>query len=108
MHPHYISTFSYPKHAPITPSPPPLLAFPSPHPLSTSSTPPLTPHHPLTPPPSFHAGIFAELDEYGVEGLVPASKLPDKLPAGTIQASYPAGTAVKVVSYQRTPAMVES
>jgi ribosomal protein S1 len=34
-------------------------------------------------------GIFAELDEYGVEGLVPASKLPDKLPAGTIQASYP-------------------
>ena len=41
-------------------------------------------------------GIFAELDEYGVEGLVPASKLPDKLPAGTIQASYPAGSAVKV------------
>ena len=45
---------------------------------------------------SFVIGIFAELDEYGVEGLVPASKLPDKLPAGTIQASYPAGTSVKV------------
>jgi predicted RNA-binding protein with RPS1 domain len=34
-------------------------------------------------------GLFAELDEYGVEGLVPASKLPDKMPAGSIQASYP-------------------
>jgi len=32
-------------------------------------------------------GVFAELDEYGVEGLVPASKLPDKMPAGTIQVS---------------------
>jgi len=33
-------------------------------------------------------GVFAELDEYGVEGLVPASKLPDKMPAGTIQVSH--------------------
>jgi len=66
-------------------------------------------------------GLFAELDEYGVEGLVPASKvrvsdvialfaqtsrddvlfaqssqLPDKLPAGTVQASYPVGSTVKV------------
>ena len=41
-------------------------------------------------------GLFAELNEFGVEGLVPASKLPDKLPAGTIQASYPVGSTVKV------------
>ena len=34
-------------------------------------------------------GLFAELDEYGVEGLVPASKLPERMPAGSIQASYP-------------------
>lgn len=34
-------------------------------------------------------GLFAELDDYGVEGLVPASKLPERLPAGSIQSSYP-------------------
>lgn len=34
-------------------------------------------------------GLFAELDDYGVEGLVPASKLPERMPAGSIQASYP-------------------
>lgn len=34
-------------------------------------------------------GLFAELEEFGVEGLIPASKLPMKLPAGSIQASYP-------------------
>ena len=34
-------------------------------------------------------GLFAELDEYGVEGLVPASKLPEKMPSGSIQSSYP-------------------
>lgn len=34
-------------------------------------------------------GLFAELDDYGVEGLVPASKLPERMPAETIQKSYP-------------------
>jgi S1 RNA binding domain len=34
-------------------------------------------------------GIFAELDDYGVEGLVPASKLPERMPSGSIQSSYP-------------------
>lgn len=34
-------------------------------------------------------GLFAELDDYGVEGLVPASKLPERMPAGSIQSSYP-------------------
>ena len=34
-------------------------------------------------------GLFAELDDYGVEGLVPASKLPERMPAGSIQDSYP-------------------
>lgn len=34
-------------------------------------------------------GLFAELDDYGVEGLVPASKLPEKMPSGSIQSSYP-------------------
>jgi ribosomal protein S1 len=34
-------------------------------------------------------GLFAELDEFGVEGLVPASKLPEKLPSGSIQTSFP-------------------
>jgi S1 RNA binding domain len=34
-------------------------------------------------------GLFAELDDYGVEGLVPASKLPERLPSGSIQSSYP-------------------
>lgn len=33
-------------------------------------------------------GVFAELDDYGVEGLVPASKLPE-LSDKTIQASFP-------------------
>jgi predicted RNA-binding protein with RPS1 domain len=32
-------------------------------------------------------GLFAELDDYGVEGLVPASKLPKE--AASIQSSYP-------------------
>eukprot|EP00596_Hydrurales_sp_CCMP1899_P000474 CAMPEP_0119039820 /NCGR_PEP_ID=MMETSP1177-20130426/9488_1 /TAXON_ID=2985 /ORGANISM="Ochromonas sp, Strain CCMP1899" /LENGTH=553 /DNA_ID=CAMNT_0007004159 /DNA_START=179 /DNA_END=1840 /DNA_ORIENTATION=- len=41
-------------------------------------------------------GLFAELDDYGVEGLVPASKLPEKMPSGSIQSSYPAGTNIKV------------
>ena len=41
-------------------------------------------------------GIFAELEEYGVEGLVPASKLPEKLPADTIQNSFPAGKSIVV------------
>jgi predicted RNA-binding protein with RPS1 domain len=39
-------------------------------------------------------GIFAELDDYGVEGLVPASKLPDL--TDTIQNSFPAGKTVLV------------
>ena len=34
-------------------------------------------------------GLFAELDDYGVEGLVPASKLPERMPSGSIQSSYP-------------------
>ena len=34
-------------------------------------------------------GLFAELDDYGVEGLVPASKLPERMPSGSIQTSYP-------------------
>lgn len=34
-------------------------------------------------------GMFVELDDYGVEGLVPASRLPEKLPKGTIKSSYP-------------------
>ena len=41
-------------------------------------------------------GVFAELEDYGVEGLVPASKLPEKLPAETIQASFPAGKSIVV------------
>jgi predicted RNA-binding protein with RPS1 domain len=41
-------------------------------------------------------GIFAELDDYGVEGLVPASRLPEKLPAESIQTSFPAGKAITV------------
>lgn len=34
-------------------------------------------------------GLFAEVDELGVEGLIPTSKLPDKLPAATAKLSYP-------------------
>lgn len=34
-------------------------------------------------------GVFAEIDELGVEGLIPASKLPEKLPKGTIKSSFP-------------------
>jgi predicted RNA-binding protein with RPS1 domain len=41
-------------------------------------------------------GVFAELDAFGVEGLVPASKMPEPLPKGTIQASYKAGDSVTV------------
>lgn len=41
-------------------------------------------------------GIFAELDNFGVEGLVPASKLPEPLPKGSIQDSYKAGETVQV------------
>lgn len=41
-------------------------------------------------------GVFAELDSFGVEGLVPASKLPEPLPKGSIQASYKAGDTVQV------------
>jgi ribosomal protein S1 len=33
-------------------------------------------------------GIFVEIHEFGVEGLVPASKLPSVLPKSTIQTSY--------------------
>jgi predicted RNA-binding protein with RPS1 domain len=39
-------------------------------------------------------GIFAELVDYGVEGLVPASKLPTM--SGSIQESYLAGTEIDV------------
>jgi len=41
-------------------------------------------------------GLFAEVDELGVEGLIPTSKLPDKLPAATAKLSYPPGTSVQV------------
>jgi predicted RNA-binding protein with RPS1 domain len=41
-------------------------------------------------------GIFAELDEYGVEGLVPASKLPDRASGESIQTAFPAGKSVVV------------
>jgi len=41
-------------------------------------------------------GVFAEIEEFNVEGLIPASKMPDKLPKGTIKASYPAGTSITV------------
>ena len=41
-------------------------------------------------------GVFAELNEFGVEGLIPASKLPTPLPKGSIQESYKAGEAVSV------------
>ena len=34
-------------------------------------------------------GIFAELEEYGVDGLIPASKLPQKMSADEIASSYP-------------------
>jgi hypothetical protein len=33
-------------------------------------------------------GLFATLDDYGVDGLVPASLLPDPLPSDKIQTSY--------------------
>ncbi|KAJ1437696.1 hypothetical protein B484DRAFT_444982 [Ochromonadaceae sp. CCMP2298] len=41
-------------------------------------------------------GVFAEIDEYGVEGLIPASRLPENMPGSTIQKSYPAGTSLQV------------
>jgi DNA-directed RNA polymerase subunit E'/Rpb7 len=34
-------------------------------------------------------GVFAKLDKEGFEGLIPASKLPDSMPKGTIKDSYP-------------------
>lgn len=41
-------------------------------------------------------GIFAEIEELGVEGLVPASKLPRLADGMTIQTTYPSGTSVVV------------
>jgi len=41
-------------------------------------------------------GVFAEIEEFNVEGLIPASKMPEKMPKGTIQSSYPAGTPILV------------
>eukprot|EP01041_Mallomonas_annulata_P005256 gene5256-10513_t len=41
-------------------------------------------------------GLFAVLDDFNVEGLVPASKLPEPLSAGAIKKTYPAGTKVLV------------
>ncbi len=40
-------------------------------------------------------GLFAEIDEYGIEGLIPASKIP-KQTEGTIQKNYLPGTQVTV------------
>jgi DNA-directed RNA polymerase subunit E'/Rpb7 len=34
-------------------------------------------------------GVFAKLDKEDFEGLIPASKLPDSMPQGTIKESYP-------------------
>ena len=33
-------------------------------------------------------GVFAELDDFGVEGLIPASRLPEKVSQGSIQSTY--------------------
>lgn len=41
-------------------------------------------------------GIFAKLEGLEIDGLVPASKLPEPLPAATIQESYPVGAEVEV------------
>lgn len=41
-------------------------------------------------------GLFAEIDELNVEGLVPASKLPDQISPADIKKKYPAGTKVIV------------
>ena len=41
-------------------------------------------------------GVFVELEQFGVEGLCPASKLPTPLPKGTIQDSYQPGATVTV------------
>eukprot|EP01038_Epipyxis_sp_PR26KG_P012900 gene12900-17284_t len=41
-------------------------------------------------------GIFVELTEYGVEGLVPASRLSMKDSSQSIKSAFPVGTAVKV------------
>jgi len=34
-------------------------------------------------------GIFAELDDFGVEGLIPSSRLPETLPGNSVAASFP-------------------
>ena len=34
-------------------------------------------------------GIFAELEEFGVEGLVPASKLPEKMALDAMTSTFP-------------------
>jgi len=41
-------------------------------------------------------GIFAELDDFGVEGLVPASKLPDTVSKSGVKDAYKAGQQVTV------------
>jgi predicted RNA-binding protein with RPS1 domain len=41
-------------------------------------------------------GVFAELDDFGVEGLIPSSKLPSPLPKESIEASYKAGQQIQV------------
>lgn len=41
-------------------------------------------------------GLFAEIDELNVEGLVPASRLPDDVSVASIKKSYPVGTKIVV------------
>jgi len=41
-------------------------------------------------------GIFAELDEFGVEGLVPASKLPEKMALDAMTSTFPVGSKIVV------------
>lgn len=41
-------------------------------------------------------GVFAQLEEYGVEGLIPTSRLPEKLQLSELKEKYPAGTGLEV------------
>jgi exoribonuclease R len=34
-------------------------------------------------------GIFAELDEYGIDGLIPASKMPQKMTTEAMSSAFP-------------------